>query len=137
MTASYTDGGNTLEAVSSAATAAVANVNDAPSGSVTITGTPTQGQTLSATHSLADVDGLGTIAYQWRADGIAIAGATGSTLVLGQAQVGKVITVAASYTDGGDTLEAVSSAATAAVANVNDAPSGSVTISGTPTQGRR
>ena len=74
----------------SAGTAAVANVNDAPSGGVTISGTPTQGQTLSAAHSLADADGLGPIGYQWRADGVAIAGATGSTLVLGQAQVGRV-----------------------------------------------
>ena len=136
VTASYTDGGGTAESVSSAATAAVANVNDAPTGSVTITGTPTQGQTLTASNSLADADGLGTISYQWRADGVAIGGATGSTLVLGQSQVGKAITVTASYTDGQGTAESVTSAATATVANVNDAPTGSVTITGTATQGQ-
>ena len=136
VTALYTDGYGTAESVSSAATAAVANVNDAPTGSVTITGTPTQGQTLIAANSLADADGLGTISYQWQANGAAISGATGSTLVLGQAQVGTTITVTASYTDGQGTAESLSSAATAAVANVNDAPTGSVTITGTASQGQ-
>ena len=37
--------------------------------------------------------GSGAIAYQWKADGTAITGATGSTLVLSQALVGKAITV--------------------------------------------
>ena len=134
--ASYTDGFGTPESVSSAATAVVTAFNNAPSGSVTISGTPMQGQTLTAANTLADVDGLGTIAYQWFADGAAISGATGSTLLLAQAQVGQAISVTASYTDGGGTAENVSSATTAAVANVNDAPSSSVTVSGTPAQGR-
>ena len=55
---------------------------------------------------------------------MAIAGATASTLVLGEAQVGKAITVTASYTDGHGTAESITSAASAAVANVNDAPTG-------------
>jgi hypothetical protein len=139
--ASYTDNLGTLESVTSSATTAVANVNDAPTGTVTITGTATQGQTLTAANTLADADGIptsgsGAIAYQWRADGAAISGATGSTLVLTQAQVGKAVTVAARYTDNFGTLESVTSSATAAVANANDAPTGSVTISGTPTQGQ-
>ena len=101
----------------------VANVNDLPTGSVTISGTATQGQTLTAANTLADVDGLGTnFSYQWKADGINISGATSSTYVLTQAEVGKAITVAASYTDLLGTAESVTSSATAAVANVNDAP---------------
>ena len=131
----YTDGQGTLETVSSAATSAVANINDAPTGSVTITGTATQGQTLTAGNTLADVDGMGTITYQWWRDGVNT-GATGSTYVLGQADVGKAITVRAVYTDGQGTVETVSSAATAAVLNVNDAPTGSVSITGTATQGQ-
>jgi Ca2+-binding RTX toxin-like protein len=91
-------------------------VNDAPTGSVTITGTPTQGQTLTAASTLADVDGLGTIAYQWKAAGVVISGATASTFVLTSAQVGKAITVSASYTDGKGTAETKTSIATAAVA---------------------
>ena len=91
-------------------------VNDLPTGTVTITGTATQGQTLTAANTLADVDGLGTISYQWRAAGVAIAGATASTFVLTSAQVGKTITVLASYTDGRGTAESAASSATASVA---------------------
>ncbi|MEI7465790.1 MAG: putative Ig domain-containing protein, partial [Burkholderiales bacterium] len=136
VTASYIDGFGTAESVASAATAAVANVNNAATGSVTVSGTPTQGQTLTAANTLADVDGLGTISYQWNANGVAISGATGSTLLLSQAQVGQTITVTARYTDGFGTAESVTSEATDEVANVNDAPTGSVAISGTPAQGR-
>ena len=137
VTARYTDQFGTAESVSSAATSAVGNVNDAPTGAVTVRGTATQGQTLTASNNLTDADGLGTISYQWKANGSAISGATASTFTLGQAQVGKAITVTASYTDALRTAESVSSAATSAVANVNDAPTGSVTISGTAVQGQR
>jgi uncharacterized delta-60 repeat protein len=136
VVASYTDGDGTHESASSGATAAVANVNDAPTGSVTISGTATQGQTLTAANTLADDDGMGTVSYQWQADGVDIDSAAGSTLLLQQAQVGKTITVVASYTDGGGAAESVTSGATTAVSNVNDAPTGSVTISGTATQGQ-
>ncbi|MBF0628723.1 MAG: discoidin domain-containing protein, partial [Magnetococcales bacterium] len=136
VTARYTDGHGTVENVTSGATAAVGNVNDAPTGSVTITGTATQGQTLTAANTLNDADGPGTVSYQWKANGTAINGATASTLVLGEAQVGQTITVTARYTDGHGTVENVTSGATAAVGNVNDAPTGSVTITGTATQGQ-
>jgi methionine-rich copper-binding protein CopC len=135
VVASYTDLGNTAESVTSNATSAIANVNDAPTGTVSISGTATQGQVLTAANTLADADGLGTISYQWKADGVNISGATSSTLTLAQAQVGKAISVTASYTDLGSTAESVTSSATSSVVNVNDAPSGSVTISGATKQG--
>ena len=138
VVASYTDAQGTAESVASADTAAVANVNDAPTGSVTIDDTtPTQGQTLTAANTLADVDGLGAISYQWQRGGVNIAGATGATYTTTQADVGQLLRVVASYTDGQGTAESVASADTAAVANVNDAPTGSVTIDDTtPTQGQ-
>ena len=119
----------------------MANVNDLPTGSVTITGTPTQGQTLTVSNTLADVDGIptsgtGAIAYQWNAGGTAITGATGSSLVLTQAQVGQAISVTARYTDNQGTVENVTSNATAAVVNVNDPPTGTVVITGIPKQGQ-
>ncbi|TXI59724.1 MAG: DUF4347 domain-containing protein, partial [Limnohabitans sp.] len=132
---SYTDGQGTPETTTSVATSNVVNVNDAPTGAVTISGTASQGQTLTAANTLADADGMGAVSYQWLADGVAISGATSSTLTLGQAQVGKAISVRASYSDVLGTAEAVTSSVTAAVANVNDVPTGSVTISGTATQG--
>ena len=115
VVASYVDGHGTLESVTSTPTTAVVNVNDTPTGSVVISGTATQGQTLTAINTLADADGMGVISYQWLADGAAIDGGTGSTITLAQAQVGKAITVVASYTDGHGTAESLRSAATASV----------------------
>jgi hypothetical protein len=89
--------------------------NTDPTGSVTIAGTPTQGQILTASNTLADVDGLGSISYQWQADGINIDGATSSTLTLGVAQLGKVITVVAGYTDELGTSETKTSSGTSSV----------------------
>jgi cytidylate kinase len=108
---------------------------------VTISGTAEQGKTLTAANTLADIDGIpssgtGTITYQWSAAGVAISGATTDTLVLAETQVGKTITVTASYSDGHATAESMSSSPTGAVANVNDAPTGLVTISGTAEQGK-
>jgi hypothetical protein len=96
----------------------VANTNDAPTGTVTITGTPTQGQTLTATQTrwptltASQQPAQVRSAYQWQADGVDLAGATGSTLVLTQAQVSKAITVLARYTDAQGTIESVASSAT-------------------------
>ena len=136
VTVSYTDGGNTVESLTSAATSAVANTNDDPTGLPTITGTPTQGAILTAnTDAISDADGLGDFSYQWQADATDISGATGETFELTQAQVGATITVMVSYTDGGNTAESLTSAATSAVTNTNDAPTGTVTIDGTATQG--
>ena len=91
--------------------------NAAPTGTVTITGTATQGQKLTASNKLVDSDGLGKIGYQWLADGSAISGATGSTFTPTQTQVGKAISVKASYTDKLGTAESVTSAATAMIAS--------------------
>jgi hypothetical protein len=133
---SYTDGHATTETLTSAATTSVANFNDVPTGAVTISGTPTQGQTLTANNTLADADGLGTVTYQWLANGIAIGGATSSTLTLVEAQVEKTIAATASYTDGHGTVEHTTSTATDAVANVNDAPTGTVSITGNTSLGQ-
>ncbi|MEN9359951.1 MAG: hypothetical protein RL095_1486 [Verrucomicrobiota bacterium] len=139
VTATYTDGYGTVERVASAATASVSSTpvnNSLPSGSVTITGTATQNQVLTAANTLADLDGVGAISYQWKANGVAIPGATASSFTLQEAQVGKIITVTATYLDGLGTRESVTSAATTSVVNVNDAPTGSVNIAGSPVQGQ-
>ena len=77
---------------------------------------------------------MGVVSYQWRRDGVDIAGATGSSYTLGDLDVGTTVTVVARYTDGHGTIETVPSARVGAVANVNDAPTGSVTISGLLTE---
>ena len=136
VVAKYTDGHGTSEAVTSAATSSVTNVNDPPTGSVTISGTAQENQVLTASNTLADADGLGVISYQWQRDGVNVVGATGATYTLGNADVGHTIDVVAKYTDGHGTQESVTSATTTSVSNVNDAPTGSVTISGTASKGQ-
>ena len=113
-------------------------VNDAPTGTVTISGSATEDQTLTASNTLADLDGLGAISYHWQRDtgsGFSnISGASASTYQLGDADVGATIRVVASYTDGHGTAESVASGATGPIANVNDAPTGTVAISGSATE---
>ena len=109
-------------------------------GSVSIAGTPTQGQTLTAVVP-ADADGYsGTPTYQWQVShdgGVSFSDVTGSrgqaaTLTLTQAEVGQV-RLQAFYVDNGHVAEApVSTALT--VANLPDA--GLVTISGSPSIGQ-
>jgi len=111
-------------------------VNTAPTGALTISGTKSQRETLTADITdLDDLDSLGSFSYQWLRDGSAISGATSTSYTLTQDDVGAEITAAVSYTDGYGTTENVTSAATSAIANVNDNPTGSVTISGTKTEG--
>ena len=134
---SYTDGNNTAETVTSAPTTAVTNINDSPTGTVTIEGTAAEDETLTAnTDTLADDDGLGTLNYQWqRSNGNggfgAIENATGQTYTLGDDDVGREVRVQVSYTDDGGMDESLTSTPTAAVENVNDEPTGSVSIDGT------
>ena len=140
---SYTDGGGTQEVItSSASTTRVANVNDPPTGQVTINGTAQQNATLTVSNTLADLDGIpdpgqsGALSYQWFADGVAINGATATTFSLDQSHVGKAISVRASYIDSYGAAETSNSAPTAPVQNVNDPVQGAVLINGTPARGQ-
>ena len=93
--------------------------NNAPTGSVVISGSAAEGQTLTAdTSAIADADGLGAFSYQWLADGSPISGATGSAYTLTSDEVGSTITVQVSYTDGEGNAESVTSAATSAVTSL-------------------
>ena len=118
--------------------AAVDNVNDAPTGGVTISGIVAEDQTLTAdTSTLADADGLGTLHYQWQRDtgsGFVNVGADQATYTLGDADVGAEVRVVVSYTDGQGTAESVTSGGLGPVDNVNDAPTGGVSVTGTPVQ---
>jgi len=106
-----------------------------PTGTVTIHGFAAEGEVLTASNDLADEDGLGPVTYQWLRDGVAISGATGDAYVLTQADVGRTVSVRASYVDLRGMATAVTSTATAAVANVNDAPTGTVRVQGKAAEG--
>ncbi|OOO33340.1 UNVERIFIED_ORG: hypothetical protein BTE55_09980, partial [Rhizobium sophorae] len=137
-TATYTDALGNNETVASGPTTAVANLNDA--GVATITGTPVQGQALTA--AVTDLDGLAnvSITYRWQqligTTWTDIAGATGPNWTLQAAQVGRQVRVRTTYTDqlgGVETNRA--SAPTATIAGANNRP-GALGISGTATQGQ-
>ena len=115
VNATYTDGHGNVDSFTSSATSSVANINDAPTGSVTINGVAKQGLVLTASNTLADLDGMGLVSYQWKANGVNITGATTSTYKLTQYQVGQKITVAATYTDNFGAVESKTSLSTAAV----------------------
>ncbi|WP_322896208.1 MULTISPECIES: VCBS repeat-containing protein [unclassified Yoonia] len=97
--------------------------NNLPTGTVKITGTPAQDRTLFAdTSTLGDADGLGTLLYSWKADGVIVPrGNNQNSLTLTEAEIGKVITLQVSYVDGAGTTETLASAPTAAIA-ANPAP---------------
>ena len=130
---SYSDGLGYQESQESLPTAPVANRNDPATGTVTINGltdgSATQGELLSASHLLSDLDGLGEASTSWFADDLPLSGA-GGTLLLTQAHVGKRLRVEARFTDGFGSLETVSSLPTDPIRNRNDAPTGSVSLVG-------
>jgi VCBS repeat-containing protein len=118
--ANYTNNDGVTTSAPGLQSAAVTNVNDAPVGSVSINGSATQGQVLSASHTLTDADGIGTISYQWQSssDGSSWANLTnGSSYQLTALDVGKSIRAVAGYVDGHGTAESVASVATGVVTN--------------------
>jgi hypothetical protein len=133
---SYVDQRGAAESLMSAATGPIQNVNDAPQGLPQINGTLAEGETLSAeTGGITDADGLGAFTYDWRRDGIST-GATGETYLLTAQDIGAVLSLRVSYTDQQGTAESLTSAATAPVQNVNDAPQGLPQINGIFAEGQ-
>ncbi|MCX7397725.1 MAG: DUF4347 domain-containing protein [Planctomycetales bacterium] len=121
-----------LTSVAATRTIAVVATNDTPVGLPAITGFVREDQTLTADVSgLADIDGLGTISYQWLRNGASISGATNSTYTSTDADVGAAISVRVRYTDGHGTLESLTSSSTDAITGINDTPVGLPVIQGT------
>ena len=96
------------------------SANHAPTGAVTISGKIQAGATIHASNSLADADGMGDVHYQWLAGGETIG--SGADYTLGSADIGKTISVRASYTDGLGHHESRDSLPTAAAGEAASAP---------------
>ena len=130
----FTDDAGNEEALTSAATATVAARPNSPAtGAPTISGTAQVGEMLTAdTSGITDEDGLdnATFRSQWLADGTEISGATGPDYTLAQADEGKAVKVKVSFTDDAGNEEALTSAATTAVA---PRPPLTASFLGTPT----
>ena len=123
---SFTDDAGNEESLTSAATGAVATPPNTPAtGAPTISGSAQVGETLTAgTSNISDGDGLddAAFAYQWLADDAEINGATASAYTLAGDDEGKAVKVRVSFTDDAGNYEALTSQATAAVAEA--APTG-------------
>jgi len=109
---SISDGSASIDTT---ATQVITPVNDTPVGSIKIGGIMAEGQTLEASNTLNDIDGIGIITYQWLSNGVEIANATDYTYILTSDEIGETISVRASYIDGGGTVESVVSALTSLV----------------------
>jgi stress response protein SCP2 len=73
--------------------------NNQPVGDVIILGTPNIDETLTATNNLTDIDGIGTIHYQWMRNGTDINNANTEHYTVASTDSGAIITVKAFYTD--------------------------------------
>lgn len=79
--------------------APIANINDTPTGNVSIGTSIEARQKLTAdTSKLVDIDGLGTLHYQWKVGGVNV-GTDAKTYVTTTADIGKTVSVDVSYTD--------------------------------------
>ena len=112
----------------------IAPFNDGASA-LTITGTPSDGEILTANLG-PDPDGAGALpaTLQWLRDGSVIAGQSASTYLVTAADNGHVLSVNAVYTDGQGFHENVTSAPTAPVNSVGivaTAGPGVITLNGT------
>ena len=134
--ATFTDNAGNEESLTSEATAEVeARPNSPATGAPTISGTVRAGETLTAdTSGITDADGLTNVSYsyQWLAEDADIAGETASTYTLSDDDVGKAISVRATFTDNAGNEESLTSEATAEVtARPNSPATGAPAISGT------
>ncbi len=133
---SYIDLYDSPESMSSGVTVAIANVNDAPVGEVSILGAMIEDGALTAQIDLSDADGLGSeFDYQWYRDDVVITGADTESYLLGDKDVGAIITLSVSYEDAQGATEIVRSAVGSAVENINDGPVGSLDLVGSNVDG--
>jgi hypothetical protein len=128
-TASDADGGPSATSTSAAVS------TPAFTTAASISGTPQEGQTLTAVAGTLNDSDAAVTGYQWTLDGVAISGATGATYTVTEADQGHAIAVVetATESDGGPAITSTSTA----VGPVTDiTPTLSVTISGKALDGQ-
>lgn len=106
--------------IASPALTPTSTTNTAPTGFIRVSGSPIAEATLRATALLNDADGLGTLRYQWLANGRVLEDETRSTLTIEDDWVGKALSVRVRYTDAQGHVETVLSARTAPVMAASD-----------------
>lgn len=106
----------------------IRKVDSLPTGSVIINGITTVFETLTVdTSSLADTNTLGSLHYEWFADGVAI-GTDSPSYTLQHDDRKKRVTCRVSYQDGDEYTDSITSAPTALIRDYDHLPLGDVTI---------
>ena len=116
-------------------TVTVTDVNEAPTGHLEITGTLTEGETISADATgVSDEDGMNMTdaEYQWYRGGAAIAGETSSTYTLTNDDSLQSMQVSMTYNDTAGRSTMVMSNASAAVSDVDNHDPASTAIPNLP-----
>ncbi|MDR1029972.1 MAG: hypothetical protein LBL76_03765 [Treponema sp.] len=127
-----TRAGNTGRVTSGSTGAVTADDRPALSGTVTVDGTATVGQTLTA--NITDLEGSGTISYQWLRGNTDIPEATGVSYTVAEADVGSAISVRVTRADNSGSI--TGGPTTAVTSDERPALTGTVTIEGTATVGQ-
>lgn len=116
--------GDATRTVYSPWTEPVANLNDSPTGELRLSGLARLGERLTAFNTVTDADGIpltgpGSPKIQWFADGEAISGAIGNSLLLTRSQLGRRIHARLDYVDHFGAREQVDSDPSLRVAAIN------------------
>ena len=132
VSVSFTDDQGTRETMESSGTSLITNINDSPTGNVSISGDSIENSWLTAiTSTIVDPDGpISDFSYQWYRGDQIIANATDVSYLLTQSDVSTTIKVSVSFTDDQGTRETMESSGTSLITNINDSPTGNVSISG-------
>ena len=140
LSVSFTDDAENDEELHSAWLAVLPPLNHPATGDLTITGTPRVGETLNAdTSKIVDEDGLeqASFSYAWTRLHLQtnteteIAGATGSSYTLTDADRDHAVRLSVSFSDDAENEEELHSAWLAVLPPLNHPASGEVTIDGT------
>ena len=137
--ANYVDLSNTPESVTSKGLRVIQGFlpNYPPTGTVTIKGVSQQNNALSVNDTLADLNGMGAKTYHWVLSDTELNDtklikttefSTDSSYLLKQSDVGKYISVYASYTDLSGHQNKSKFSPSVKILNVNDLPTGTVSI---------
>jgi len=105
----YNDPAGVEHKVAGANSLTVLDVNDRPTGWIEVVSAQKAQYLFLAGNNLQDADGMGTVTYQWKVDGQAISGATGTEFQATPDQAARHVEVVASWTDGRGHAESVSS----------------------------
>ena len=138
---SYVDGQGNLEPLISPPSTPVKNVNDKPTGTARLIGSPVEDSALVVdTSSIADEDGIGGFDISWqrsttKSSWEAYPQAQDEVLRLGQNQVGYSYRAVVSYIDSQGTREVLYTNPSETIDNLDDPVQGEVVIVGKPREG--